>query len=99
MSYAHLTARSDLTSRDFVNALAPGDRVEVRHEVKVGLQRWATTTVGTVVRVERRRHGLHVRRGADDKVFSDIVILRRDDGELTTITVDEFTEIRKLPAA
>jgi hypothetical protein len=76
--------------------LAPGDRVEVIHEVKVGFRTWHTTTVGTVVRTERRRHGLHYRRNFDDKAFSDIIILTRADGELTTVTLDEFTDLKRL---
>ena len=76
--------------------LAPGDRVEVTHEVKVGFRHWSTKTIGTVVGTDRRRHSLHFNRNFDDKVYSDVLILKRDDGELTTITVDEFTEIRKV---
>jgi hypothetical protein len=57
---------------------------------------WSTTTVGTVLRRERRRHGLHFRRSGDDKVYSDVLILAREDGELTTITMDEFTRLRRL---
>jgi hypothetical protein len=77
-------------------SLQPGDRVQVDHEVKVGFRRWHSTTVGTVVSKDRRRHGLHFRRNHDDKSFSDVLILRRDDGELTTITLDEFSDVRKL---
>ena len=55
---------------------------------------WTTRTVGTVVRTERRRHGLHFRRNTDDKVFSDLIILKLDDGSLTTVTIDEYTELR-----
>jgi hypothetical protein len=78
--------------------LQPGDRVEVKHEVKVGFRSWNTVTSGTVVRTERRRHSLHFHRNMDDKVYSDMIVLRRDDGELTTVTLDEFTELSKLPA-
>jgi hypothetical protein len=76
--------------------LKPGDRIEVIHEIKVGLKVWTTRTVGVVVQTERRRHGLHFRRSLDDKVWSDIIILKRDDGEETTITVDEFTDLRRI---
>jgi hypothetical protein len=85
------------TRRTYV-ALVPGDRVEVEHEVKVGLKRWPTKTIGKVVRKDRRRHGLHFRRSIDDKVWSDILVLERESGELTTITIDEFTILRKVPA-
>ena len=84
-------------SRSLYLELQPGDRVEVVHGVTVGSSaKWSTTTTGRVLRRERRRHGLHFRRNADDKVYSDILILARDDGELTTVTMDEFTRLRKL---
>jgi hypothetical protein len=81
---------------DVYVSLMPGDRVEVTHEVKVGFRKWYTVTKGKVVSKDRRRHGLHVDRALDDKVFSDILILQRDDGELTTVTMDEFSQLRKL---
>jgi ribosomal protein L34 len=77
-------------------SLQPGDRVELKHEVKVGFRTWQATTVGRVVHAERRRHSLHYQRNFDDKVFSDVIVLERDDGELTTVTLDEFSELRKL---
>jgi hypothetical protein len=74
--------------------LHPGDRIEVEHQVTVGPRRWTTRTVGTVLRTERRRHGLHYLRNVDDKVFSDVILLQLPDGELTTLTMDEFTALR-----
>lgn len=81
---------------DLFASLLPGDRVEVVHEVKVGFRKWMSRTVGKVIRKDRRRHSLHFRRNSDDKVYSDILVLQRDDGELTTITLDEFSELRKM---
>ena len=87
----------EFQSRTLYEQLQPGDRVEVIHGVTVGSSaKWSTTTVGYVLRRERRRHGLHFRRNPDDKVYSDVLILSRDDGELTTVTMDEFTRLRKL---
>jgi len=84
-------------AREIFEALQPGDRIEVVHEVKVGSSKtWSSTTVGTVVNTERRRQGLHFRRNPDDKVYADMIVLKRDDGELTTITMDEFTELRRV---
>ena len=82
--------------RWLVAHLDPGDRIEVDHEVKVGMTRWHTQTTGEVVRTSRQRHSLHHDRNFDDKVWSDTIVLRRPDGELTTVTVDEFTRIRRL---
>jgi hypothetical protein len=88
---------TNVASRRLFRELKPGDRIEVEHEVKVGSSKtWTTKTVGTVVNTERRRQGLHFRRNVDDKVFADAIVLKRDDGELTTVTMDEFTELRRV---
>jgi hypothetical protein len=84
------------TTRDVLNSLQVGDRIEVVHEVKIGLKVWHTSTVGTVEKVTRRRHGLHFRRNPDDKVFSDEITLRLDDGALSTVSIDEFSEVKRL---
>jgi len=76
--------------------LQPGDQIELEHDIKVGFKTWQSKTVGKVVSVERRRHSLHHQRNFDDKVFSDVITLQRQDGELTTVTLDEFSILRKL---
>jgi hypothetical protein len=75
--------------------LEPGDRIEVEHTVAVGRNSWPAKTYGTVLRTERRRHGLHHRRNFDDKVFSDTILLELPDGELTVIALDEYTTLRR----
>jgi ribosomal protein L34 len=76
--------------------LKPGDEVELKHDVKIGFRSWQSVTTGRVVHAERRRHGLHRRRNHDDKVFSDVIVLELPGGERTTVTLDEFTVLRKL---
>ncbi len=96
MSQLPTTATTEITTRETINELKPGDRIEVLHQVKVGQKIWNTKTTGTVVRFERRRHGLHFRRNVDDKAFSDLVVLKLADGSLTTVTMDEFSQLRRL---
>jgi len=79
------------------HSLAPGDRVEIAKAVKVGFRRWTMQAGGTGVQTARERHGLHYRRSDDDRVYRDILVLRRDDGELTTVTLDEFTRLNVVP--
>ena len=97
MSTMSTTVRSatDNEIRAFFDELKPGDRIEVEHTVTVGRRNWPAKTCGTVVRTERRRHGMHYRRNFDDKVFSDTILLELPDGELTAITVDEFTTLHR----
>ena len=94
-----MAIQSEAEMRRLFADLAAGDRIEVEQEVRVGQKCWPTKTVGTLVRTERRRHGLHFRRNPDDKVWSDVLVLRHEDGELTTLAVDEITKIRRLEAA
>jgi hypothetical protein len=75
--------------------LKPGDRIEVEHTLTVGRISKAVKTIGTVLRTERQRHGMHFRRADDDCVASDTIILELPDGELTTVTMDEFTVLRR----
>jgi hypothetical protein len=87
-SYSQIRAQFD--------ELKIGDRVEVEHVVTVGPRNWTAKTRGKVVRTERRRHGMHFQRNPDDKVFSDTILLELPDGELTSLSIDEFTTIRHM---
>jgi hypothetical protein len=87
---------SEAETRQLYSLLQPGDRVSVEHEVKVGLKVWKCRSEGTVIKKERRRHGLHHARSADDKVYSDVLVLRRHDGELTTASIDEYTVLSRV---
>jgi len=87
-------AAEQIATIEVFDEIRPGDRVEIEQTVVVGIKSWKTKTRGTVVRVERRRHGLHFHRNFDDKVYSDAILLRQSDGELTNVVMDEFTVIR-----
>ena len=96
MAATQTSPQQQRETREIFKSLEPGDRIEVRHVVTIGPRTWTTLTAGTVAGKERGRHGLHFRRNFDDKVFSDFIQLRRDDGELTTVALDEFTTLRRL---
>jgi hypothetical protein len=78
--------------------LQPGDFVEIVHHIKIGFKEHSTHTVGVVVKKERRRSGMDggFARHWDDKYWFDHLTLRKDDGELTTVTMDEYTDLRRL---
>ena len=82
-------------TRAQLHELSAGDRIEVEQLVTVGEKSWTTKTCGIVVRTERCRRGPHFNRNFDDKVFGDTILLELADGELTSVTVDEFTTIRR----
>jgi hypothetical protein len=80
-------------------SLKPNDHIQVTHRIKVGLKIWFNTVAGRVIRTDRRRNGLHVDRNRDDKAFQDIILMFKDGtpNEETTLTMDEFTTIERLP--
>lgn len=89
----------DTATRQLYLELQPGDKVEVVHQVKIGSSaNFAARTVGTVVDKYRREAGLDsgFRRAADDKYWFDHLLLRDEDGQLTSVTMDEFTQLRRL---
>ena len=77
--------------------LKADDHIKVTRRMKVGLKIWYTTMTGKVVRIDRRRNGLHVDRNVDDKAFQDIILMLKDGTpiEETTISMDEFTVLER----
>ena len=96
MAATQTSQKQQKETHEVFNGLKAGDRIECQHVVAIGPRTWTTKSVGAVVSTERGRHGLHFRRNPDDKVFSDFILLRRDDGELTTLAMDEFTTLKRL---
>lgn len=89
---------NELKLRQLFVDLQPGELVEVVHHIKIGFKEHATQTVGVVVKKERRRSGMDsgFARNWDDKYWFDHLTLRKEDGELTAVTIDEYTDLRRL---
>jgi ribosomal protein L19 len=81
--------------RELFDELKPGDRIEVEHTLTVGRKSRTTKTTGLVVRTEHCRHRPHFQRNHNDKGFGDVILLELPDGELTTVTMDESTVLRR----
>jgi hypothetical protein len=79
-----------------IEQVRPGMKVKVRHRVKVGGRIWYVETVGKVLNVEPVTVGLHTDRVAGEEPCLTTLLLKEDDGELTRITWDQFSEIELL---
>jgi hypothetical protein len=73
--------------------LKPGQRVRITQPMRVGLKRWPVVVEGTVRDLKVMVTGFTVERGPDDVVTAPTVHFVKDNGELSSITVDEFTTI------
>jgi hypothetical protein len=95
--------RSAGLSPDQKNALyAPGTRIRITQQIPRRTDTYTTTVTGTVVRHERQNSGSWFARNKCDRVWLDRLILRKADGEITILNLDEYTVVEVLdgiPAA
>jgi hypothetical protein len=73
--------------------LKPGQRIRITQTVRVGSQQWKTTVAGVFRDVQYLATGLTTDRGEDDDVVIVTVHFTKDNGELSSIAVDEHTKI------
>jgi len=76
--------------------LAPGTRVRVTQQMPQTHAVWSTRVEGTVVRWRQDRTGSWFAHGKDDRVWLDRLELRRDDGELVTLNLDQWSLVETL---
>jgi hypothetical protein len=74
----------------------PGTRLRVTQHVRVGHRRWLTWVEGVVVAEGRRPVGGIEMGGKASYCQQETLQLRRDDGEITEIAVDEETQIETI---
>lgn len=73
--------------------LRPGQRIRITQTVRVGLDCWTTTLTGTFREAQVLVTGLSTERAPDDIVSVATVHFIKDNGELSSIVVDERTQI------
>jgi len=61
--------------------------------VRVGLQQWTTTVAGAFRHVDYLVTGLATERVPEDEIVVPAVHFTKDNGELSSITLDEHTRI------
>ncbi len=77
----------------------PGTRLRVTQEVRVGHRRWTTEVVGAVEGEGYRPVGGMEMGGKASYCLQPTLKLRRDDGEVTVVSVDESTKIEEVGGA
>ncbi|NBX25361.1 MAG: hypothetical protein EBQ99_04835 [Planctomycetes bacterium] len=76
--------------------LAPGTRIRVTQQMPQTHTVWSTAVEGTVVRWRQARTGSWFAHGRDDKLWLDRLELRRPDGELVTLNLDQYSLVEPL---
>lgn len=73
--------------------LQPGAKVKVTQQIAGRYYAWPTDVAGTVVSFEQQPTGSWYAHGRDEKLWLDRLTIRKDDGELTTLNLDEYSRV------
>ncbi|MFT3785876.1 MAG: hypothetical protein QM770_06900 [Tepidisphaeraceae bacterium] len=73
--------------------LKPGQRVRITQQIAARDYALATPVEGTVMRVEQKPTGSWYAHAAKNKLWLDRVVIRKADGEISTLNLDEFSSI------
>jgi hypothetical protein len=79
-------------------SLKPGVRVTVTQQIAARDYSWSCPVTGSIVSYVQEPTGSWFAHGKNDKLWLDRLTLRKPDGELTTLILDEFTHLEILPA-
>jgi hypothetical protein len=79
---------------ELLNTLKPGQRIKVTQQVRVGsTATWHTTVEGIFRNVNYLATGLSTDRVPEDEIVVVVVHFTKDNGELSSITLDENSQI------
>jgi hypothetical protein len=78
---------------DQTTEIAVGARVRVTQQIAARHYALPTETVGTVVSYEQKKTGSWYAHSKGDKLWLDRLTLRKADGEIITLNLDEFTKL------
>lgn len=73
--------------------LAPGAKVRVTQQIAARDYTWTSDVAGTVLEYRQKQTGSWYAHSKDDKLWLDRLLIRKDDGELTTLNLDEFSVV------
>lgn len=70
-----------------------GQRVKVTQQVPRQQGSLSATVEGLVVRYEQSKTGSWYAHAKDDRLWLDRLVLKKDDGEIVTLNLDQYTSI------
>jgi len=76
-----------------LQGLKPGQKLRITQTVRVGRDEWTTTVGGTFRNVNYLVTGLATDRAPEDDIVVVVVHFTKDNGELSSITIDQRTRI------
>ena len=76
-----------------LRSLRPGQRIRVTQTVRVGLRQWTTTVTGRFRGFNYLATGLATDRVPEDDIVVIALHFTKDNGELSSVTLDEHSKV------
>ena len=76
--------------------VAPGDRIRATARIVGHDETWLTQVEGEVLSVHSEPTGAWYAHGKDDRLWLLRIVLRKDDGEISNLVVDQNMELEVL---
>jgi hypothetical protein len=76
--------------------LKPGQRIRITHIVRVGSKSWPVVVIGTFREFNSLATGLATDRVPQDDIIVPVVHFTKENGELSSVALDEHTRIEVL---
>ena len=96
-TYANPPIRPELAP--VLEALRPGQRVRITQTVRVGMKKWPAVVEGAFRHVDSLATGLATDRVPEDDIIVPIIHFTKDNGERSSVAVDENTRVELIQPA
>ena len=102
MSESPATIRSSTRPIDpalaaVLRSLKPGQRLRITQTIRVGFKQWTTTVTGIFRALNYLATGLATERVPQDDIVVVTVHFIKDNGELSSVTLDEQSKVEVIP--
>jgi hypothetical protein len=83
------TRRLDSALVELLRSLKPGQKINITQTIRVGVRKWTTTTTGAFREINYLATGITTERVPDDDIIVPMVHFTKENGELSSIALDE----------
>ena len=79
-----------------LRGLQPGQRIRLVQTIRVGMKQWTAQVEGTFREVRYLATGLSTERVPEDDIIVPTVHFTKDNGELSSVALDEHSRIERV---
>jgi hypothetical protein len=93
LNFPQTTRPLDPALLDLLGRVQPGQRIRITQTVRVGFKQWTATVTGTFRSAGALATGLSTDRVPEDDIVVPTVHFTKDNGELSSVALDENSKI------